>query len=68
MALDWHLIAREAGFDVPESMFKSWYIENEWSIEDIANELGCATWTVRTALVKYGIKIRPHGGPRRKHT
>jgi hypothetical protein len=64
MAYDWFLIAQERGFATPKQFLTQKYTEDGWTMQEIADEVGCSTWVVRYALDRWEIKRRPHGGTR----
>lgn len=65
MALDWHVIAKEKGYDTPESFLKKLYLDEKFTMQDIATLVGCSSWAVGRAIDKFNIGRHAHGGVRR---
>ena len=66
MSLDWYLIAREQGFPDPKTMLTKLYVDEGYSINEIADHLECSSWSIRYAMDRFDIKTRPQGGLRQK--
>lgn len=65
MAIEWERIAKEKGYDSPTLMFQKLYVQEKYTISDIATLLGCSSYAVSTILAKCGIQRQRHGGARR---
>jgi DNA-binding CsgD family transcriptional regulator len=50
---------------VDPDQLRRWYVEQQWTIMQIADELGCSEFRIYTAMRRHGIPSRP-GGSRHK--
>lgn len=46
-------------------MLSKLYLEDGYTIVDLAALIGCSSWSVGRALYKFEIERHPHGGARR---
>ena len=65
MALDWYLIAREHGYDTPKTMLQTLYHDENLTIAEVAEIVGCSAWAIRYALGHFDVAVKPQGGTRR---
>lgn len=59
----WQAIAATLGYRDEQSMLRSLYTEEEFSINEIAKILGFSSFNVRRRLIEHQIPLRSRGGP-----
>jgi len=63
--VNWESIAKERGHETPKAMLEKLYLEEGYTMVDIAALIGCSSWSVGRALNYFGIERHRHGGARR---
>jgi len=61
--IDWKRISESLGYDTPEEMFRSLYIEKAMSIAQIAQRFAITPSSARRAIMFHGVPVRSRGGP-----
>lgn len=59
----WEPFAEALGYKDERDMLMRLYLNENYSIKEIAHILGPAPWSVRRRLVAHGIPLRSRGGP-----
>ena len=59
----WQGLADTLGFDSERTMLQHFYLEQGFSIRQMADKLGYSTFAVRRRLLSFGIELRRRGGP-----
>ena len=66
MAIDWYLTAEKRGYASPRDMLFHIYSTQGHTMDMLADLFEVSTSTIRAALNRFAVPIRPHGGPRVK--
>lgn len=59
---DWDGLAKRMGFENEEGLLKSFYVDEEYGLKEVAKRLNCGVATVASRLIKHRIPRRPAGG------
>ena len=61
--IEWEPVAKQLGYETEKDMWVDLYSTKKLSIQQLAEKLDIGRNTVRDALERYEIPIRPRGGP-----